>query len=171
MSYPAGAADDEAFVECFIQHNFTQRFKQGYQEAGIVSPGERKPAKLNKDANGLWWTHANQLVVLEYGRLQFEMFESVHVHPFLGHYGQNRTQKKALQLFFWPNMAADIKTWCQKSDSCQRVKAVRRIPKGALKLLEVPDRRWESFSMDLITDLPVTQEGHDCIFVVVDRLS
>ena len=30
MSYPAGSANDEASVECFIQHNFIQRFKQGY---------------------------------------------------------------------------------------------------------------------------------------------
>ena len=47
MSYPVGSADDEASVEWFIQHNFIQRFKQGYQEAGIVSSGDRKPAKLN----------------------------------------------------------------------------------------------------------------------------
>lgn len=171
MSYPAGSADDEASVECFIQHNFIQRFKQGYHEAGIVSPGEKEPAKLRKDANGLWWTATNQLVVPNYGHLRFEMFESVHVHPFSGHYGQSRTQKKALQLYFWPAMAADLKSWCQKCDSCQRVKAERRKPKGTLKPLDAPDRRWESVSMDLITDLPVTNEGHDSIFVVVDRLS
>ena len=105
-----------------------------------MSPGERKPAKLNHAANGLWWTHANQLVVPDYGRLRFEMFKSVHVHPFSGHYGQSRTQKKALQLYFWSTMAADIKTWCRKCDSCQRVKAERRKPKGALKPLELPDR-------------------------------
>ena len=35
MSYPAGSAEDEASVECFIQHNFIQRFRQGYQEAGL----------------------------------------------------------------------------------------------------------------------------------------
>ena len=100
-----------------------------------------------------------------------DMAESVHVHPFSGHYGQSRTQKKALQLYFWPTMAAGIKTWCPKCESCQRVKADHRKPKGALKPLEVPDRRWESVSMDLITDLPVTRKGHDSIFVVVDRLS
>ena len=91
-----------------------------------------------------------------YGRLRFKMFESVHIHPFSGHYGQSRTQKKAPQLYFWPTMAADIKRWWQNCDSCQRVKAERRKPKGALEPLEVPDRRWESVSMDLITDLPVT---------------
>ena len=37
--------------------------------------------------------------------------------------------------------------------------------------LEVSDRRWESVSVNLITDLPVTQKGHDSTCVVVDRLS
>ena len=60
-----------------------------------MSPGDRKPLKLNRDANGLWWTHANQQVVLDYGRVRFEMIESVHVHRFSGHYGQSRAQKIA----------------------------------------------------------------------------
>ena len=91
--------------------------------SGLVSPGEKEPAQLKQDANGLWWTATNQLMVPNYGRLRYEMFESVHVHPFSGHYGQSRTQKKALQLNFLPSMAEDLKAWCQKCDSCQWVKA------------------------------------------------
>ena len=61
--------------------------------------------------------------------------------------------------------------WCQKCDYCQRFKAERRKPKGALNPLDIPDRKWESASTDLIADLPVTNKGHESIFVVVDRLS
>jgi hypothetical protein len=31
--------------------------------------------------------------------------------------------------------------------------------------------RWDSISMDLITDIPITTLGHDSIVVFVDRLS
>ena len=99
------------------------------------------------------------------------MFESVHVHSFSGHWGLSRTLQKAKQLYHWPGVAADMKRWCRECDSCHRVKAERSKPKGTLKPLDIPERRWESVSMDLITDLPVSSKGNDSIFVVVDRLS
>jgi hypothetical protein len=56
-------------------------------------------------------------------------------------------------------------------DSCQRVKAARLRTAGELHPLPIPGRRWESISMDLITDLPKTSLGNDSIWVCVDRLS
>ena len=170
MSYPAGSADDEASVESFISQNLIQRLRRGYADEN-VSLGMHNYPQLYRDANGLYWTETHQLVVPNYEGLRFEMFESVHIHPFSGHWGLSRTQKKAMQLYFWPKLATEMKEWCEKCDSCQQVKAERAKPKGALKPLDIPERRWESVSMDLITDLPVTAKGHDAIFVVVDRLS
>jgi hypothetical protein len=68
-------------------------------------------------------------------------------------------------------MGRDIQTWMNQCDSCQRVKTVRKLPAGELHPLEIPGRRWESISMDLITDLPTTSFGYDSILVCVDRLS
>ena len=99
------------------------------------------------------------------------MFESVNVHPFSGHWGLSRTLQMAKQLYHWPGVAADMKRWCSECDSCQRVKAELSKPKGTLKPLDIPERRCESVSMDLITDLPVSSKGNDSIFVVVDGLS
>ena len=45
------------------------------------------------------------------------------------------------ELYSWPTMAADIKTWSQSCDPCQRVKSDRRKPKVALQPLEVSDRQ------------------------------
>ena len=42
---------------------------------------------------------------------------------------------------------------------------------GKLQPLPIPGRRWSSVSVDFITDLPVPAQGHDAIWVVVDRLS
>ena len=42
--------------------------------------------------------------------------------------------------------------------------------KGELHPLSIPERRWESVSVDLITDLPRAAKGFDTIVVVVDRL-
>lgn len=45
------------------------------------------------------------------------------------------------------------------------------MPAGLLQPLPVPTRKWESISMDFITQLPRTTSGYDAIWVVVDRLS
>src|SRR4051795_13535001 len=40
-----------------------------------------------------------------------------------------------------------------------------------LQPLPIPDRKWDVVTMDFITQLPPTKNGHDAIFVVVDKLS
>ena len=40
-----------------------------------------------------------------------------------------------------------------------------------LQPVEIPERMWECVSMDLITQLPVTQKGNDAIVVFVDKWS
>ena len=42
---------------------------------------------------------------------------------------------------------------------------------GLLRPLPIPDARWESVSMDFITQSPVTASGHDAICVFVDWLT
>ena len=82
-----------------------------------------------------------------------------------------RTKKKAEQLYYWPRLSKDIVKWVGSCDPCLRNKAVRQKPLGKLNPLQVPERRWESVSMDFVTDLLVTPRGNDSIWVVVDRLS
>jgi len=51
-----------------------------------------------------------------------------------------------------------------------RAKPQRHKPYGLLKQLPVPDRPWNSISMDFIEPLP-TSSGCDAILVIVDRLT
>ncbi|GJW65300.1 putative reverse transcriptase domain-containing protein [Tanacetum coccineum] len=55
--------------------------------------------------------------------------------------------------------------------TCSRVKAECQKPSGLLVQPEIPVWKWERITMDFITKLPKTSNGHDTIWVIVDRLT
>ena len=54
---------------------------------------------------------------------------------------------------------------------CQRNKSNNQAPLGLLKSIDSPAQRWHTVTLDLITSLPMTKSGNDCIVVFVDKLS
>jgi hypothetical protein len=75
------------------------------------------------------------------------------------------------KMFWGKNMKRDIAEFVAQCDTCNRVKAEHQKPAGLLKPLDVPTWKWESISMDFIVGLPRTPQGHDSIWVIVDRLT
>ncbi|KAL6225928.1 hypothetical protein ACLB2K_004776 [Fragaria x ananassa] len=54
---------------------------------------------------------------------------------------------------------------------CQQVKAKRQKPSGLLESLPIPVWKWDYITMDFVFSLPRTREGHDGIWVIVDKLT
>ncbi|GKA31864.1 retrovirus-related pol polyprotein from transposon TNT 1-94 [Tanacetum coccineum] len=75
------------------------------------------------------------------------------------------------QLYWWPNMKANIATYVSKCLTCAKVKAEHQKPSGLLVQPEIPEWKWEKITMDFITKLPKTANGYDTIWVIVDRLT
>lgn len=63
-----------------------------------------------------------------------------------------------------------MRTFIRECDTCQRIKNENIAPAGLLQPLPIPTKNWTEISMDFIEGLPRSQ-GHEVIFVVVDRLS
>ncbi|GJS20420.1 putative reverse transcriptase domain-containing protein [Tanacetum coccineum] len=74
-------------------------------------------------------------------------------------------------MYWWPRMKRDIATYVSECLTCAKVKAEHQRPSGLLQQPEIPEWKWESITMDFITKLPRTRNGHDAIWVVVDRLT
>nr|GEW62791.1 putative reverse transcriptase domain-containing protein [Tanacetum cinerariifolium] len=55
--------------------------------------------------------------------------------------------------------------------TCSKVKAEHQKPSGLLVQPEIPEWKQEKITMDFITKLPKTTNGHDTIWVIVDRLT
>jgi hypothetical protein len=170
LHYPAPEADVVSSSSYFMK-NFFDRVRTAYEHAPAVSGRFEKGVGLKRDSKGLKWTHNERLWIPDVWDLKKECNEAVHVHPYAGHYGVDRTYHKLKEIFYWPNMVEDVKHYVASCDSCQRMKAHKQKKLRELHPLDIPGRRWESVSMDLITDLPRTDQGYDTIVVFVDRLS
>nr|GEU93258.1 reverse transcriptase domain-containing protein [Tanacetum cinerariifolium] len=70
-----------------------------------------------------------------------------------------------------PNMKAIIAEYVGKCLTCSRVKAGCQKPSGLLVQPEIPMWKWERITMDFVTKLPKTSNGHDTIWFIVDRLT
>ncbi|GJS39850.1 retrotransposon protein, putative, ty3-gypsy subclass [Tanacetum coccineum] len=71
------------------------------------------------------------------------------------------------QLYWWPNMKADIATYVSKCLTCSKVKAEYQNPSGLLVQPEIPQWKWEKITMDFVTKVPKTSSGYDMIWVIV----
>jgi transposase InsO family protein len=121
------------------------------------------------ERDGLLYVN-NQLYVPDNDLLRLDTIRSCHDHILAGHPGRAKTLELLTRTFFWPGIRRFTNRYVRNCQVCARAKAPRHAPYGYLKSLEVPQRRWQSISMDFITGLPVS-EGYDSILVVVDRLS
>nr|GEZ15974.1 putative reverse transcriptase domain, ribonuclease H-like domain, aspartic peptidase domain protein [Tanacetum cinerariifolium] len=75
------------------------------------------------------------------------------------------------QLYWWPNMKADIATYVSKCLTCAKVKARHQRPSGLLVQPKIPKCKWDITTMYFVTKLPKSSQGYDTILVIVDRLT
>ncbi|GKB43007.1 putative reverse transcriptase domain-containing protein [Tanacetum coccineum] len=98
------------------------------------------------------------------------MHES-HKSKYSIHPGSDKMYQDLKQLYWWPNMKADISTYVSKCLTCSKVKAEHQKPSGLLVQPEIPKWKWEKITMDFITKLPKTTNGYDTIWVIIDLLT
>ncbi|GJX70849.1 putative reverse transcriptase domain-containing protein [Tanacetum coccineum] len=72
------------------------------------------------------------------------------------------------KLYWWPNMA-DIATYVSKCLTCAKVKAEHQRPSELLVQRKIPEWKWDNITMDFVTKLPKSPQGHDTIWEVVAR--
>jgi len=82
----------------------------------------------------------------------------------------HRTLALAEENYYWPRMRDDVEAYVKTCLVCQQDKTEQRVLTGLLEPLSIPERPWESISMDFIMGLPKS-EGCNIIMVVVDRIS
>ncbi|GKA32595.1 putative reverse transcriptase domain-containing protein [Tanacetum coccineum] len=85
--------------------------------------------------------------------------------------GSNKMYRDLKKLYWWPNMKAKIATYVSKCLTYAKVKAKHQKPSDLLQQPKIPEWKWEKLTMDFVTGLPRTPNGHDSIWVIVDQLT
>jgi len=151
--------------------------KIGYsKDRWFTSPASKGSTILNPEKYGLQfrqelWFKGNTLVLPRYLHLRKWALQEFHDSKYAGHFGTHKTLQNLKRVYWWHGMNEDVKNFVRSCHSCQRSKPDQKKPAGLLKPLPIPNRPWESISMDLITSLPLSPCGHDAICTVVDRLT
>lgn len=105
------------------------------------------------------------------GNLQTDLIWEAHNPAVSGHLGRDKTLDRLHRDYYWPNMADQVARFIRTCPACQINKPSNQLPIGLLMPLQIPTQRWQSVSLDLVTDLPRTKRGFDTIVVFVDRLT
>ena len=121
--------------------------------------------------NGLVCTSDDKVYVPFTDAIRVRIIKEHHDTPTNGHLGEHKTLERISRYYYWPSMRKSIQQYIQQCQSCQANKASHQLPIGLLQSLDIPGKRWETVSMDLITKLPETTKGNDAIIVFVDKFS
>ncbi|GKC15315.1 putative reverse transcriptase domain-containing protein [Tanacetum coccineum] len=106
-----------------------------------------------------------------YGDVRTLVMHESHKSKYSIHSDFDKMYKDLKQLYWWPNMKANIATYVSKCLTCFKVKAEHQKPSGLLVQPEIPEWKWEKITMDFVTKLPKTTNGYDTIWVIIDRLT
>ncbi|GJT69336.1 putative nucleotidyltransferase, ribonuclease H [Tanacetum coccineum] len=106
-----------------------------------------------------------------FGNLRDLIMHESHKSKYSIHPGSDKMYQDLKKLYWWPNIKAIIAEYVGKCLTCSRVKAECQKPSSLLVQPEIPMWKWERITMDFVTKLPKTSNGHDIIWVIVDRLT
>nr|GEV37677.1 reverse transcriptase domain-containing protein [Tanacetum cinerariifolium] len=84
--------------------------------------------------------------------------------------GFDKMYQDMKQLYWWPNMKANIAIYASKCLTCLKVKAKHQKPSGLLVQPGIPQWKWDNITMDFVTKLPRTQSRNDTIWAMGTQL-
>jgi hypothetical protein len=132
--------------------------------------GQEEVPAFSNDQEGVLW-YNGRLCVPNIEELKQLILKEAHDTPYSIHPGGTKMCQDLKEQFWWHGMKREIASYIAQCDVCQCVKAEHQRPAGLLQPLRVPLWKWEKVGMDFIIGLPMSSQGHDSIWVIVDHLT
>nr|GEY40967.1 putative reverse transcriptase domain-containing protein [Tanacetum cinerariifolium] len=99
-----------------------------------------------------------------FGNLRDLIMHESHKSKYSIHPGSEKMYQDLKKLYWWPNMKAIIAEYVGKCLTCSRVKEECQKPSSLLAQPEIPMWKWERITIDFVSKLPKTSNGHDTIW-------
>ena len=115
-----------------------------------------KEKGICEEQDGFLYDSSGRMYVPDDDSLRMKVIASHHDSPVAGHPGYQKTQELIERHYYWPGLAADIKTYVSRCDWCARFKGSNTKPAGAAVPLQPSTMPWVDISADFITDLPLS---------------
>ena len=112
-----------------------------------------------------------RLCVPDVGDVRREIMEEAYSSAYAMHPGSTKMYHTLKEHYWWKGMKRDIAEFVSRCLTCQQVKFEHQKPIGLLQSLPIPQWKWERITMDFVVGLPRCRNGHDTIWVIVDRLT
>lgn len=126
------------------------------------------PSKDFVIKNGYLYHHDKICIT---SHLRQKVLEESHSPPYTGHRGVSATLDSLERFFYWPSLRKDTHSYVSSCIICQKTKSDRQKSQGLLMPLPIPEEPWEHITMDFISGIPKSPQGHDMIWTIVDRFS
>ncbi|GJX20392.1 putative reverse transcriptase domain-containing protein, partial [Tanacetum coccineum] len=167
LSYAIGLDLPKQIMEAQIEARKPENLKSKDVRSMLIEnskePEKPRKEKLEPRADGTLCLK-NRSWFMCYGDLRTLIMHESHKSKYFVHPGSDKMYQDMKQLYWWPNMKADIATYVSKCLTCLRVKAEHQKPSGLLVQPEIPQWKWDNITMDFVTKLPRTQKGNDTIW-------
>jgi len=147
-----------------------------HQDILLALPSDPTATK-HTSTNGWWSMDPNGLLFLD-NRIYVPSASNLctcvlqynHNQILAGYFGQNKTLELVYHGYSWLSLYADVQQFCKSCVTCMQSKLQYHKPYGSLKQLPIPERPWNSISMDFIKKLPPSSR-FDTILVIVNQLT
>jgi hypothetical protein len=93
-----------------------------------------------------------------------------HYCGVVGNFGIEKTVAMLHKHFYWPKVRHEVNKYIMSCTTYAISKPATK-KQGLYTPLPIPDRPWESISMDYMSGLLSTKRVNDCVFVVMDHFS
>jgi hypothetical protein len=100
-----------------------------------------------------------------------QLLVTCHDSPLGGHVGTKKLKYTMMTQFYWPHIATHTEKYVASCEHCQRNKSFNSSTRGIPHPHDVPIRRFEVMSLDLLSGFPTCKNGYTCIVAFTDHLS